>query len=152
MIIVKQKNGSVLINDKETHFVEHIKDKGMVVVHSDQHQVNADIMDVESVTYVSDAHATEWKDEGSEIERLKAELENKERANYIRSDHFGYMREWFFIYQNAIDDIKDVCKRADNRQPGIYTNLVAIIEQAEKKYQESQERFEKVQEKWNKKE
>ena len=150
MIIVKTKNGSVLINDKETHLVEHLKDKSMVVVRSDQHKVNANIMDVESVTYVNDAHAMEYKDEGLEVERLKAELAKKERDISQMCDHFGFIREWFFIYQEAFDRISDDCKRAERENNGIYVNPRAIIEQAEKKYAESQKRFEKVREKWDK--
>ena len=148
MIIVKTNNGSVLINDKETHLVEHLKDKSMVVVRSDQHKVNANIMDVESVTYVNDAHATEYKDEGSEIERLKAEIADKERELSQIYEHSGFMREWFFIYQNAFDRIKYEHEKAERENKGIYVNPCAIIDEAEKKYAESQKRFEKVAEKW----
>ena len=148
MIIVKTNNGSVLINDKETHLVEHLKDKSMVVVRSDQHKVNANIMDVESVTYVNDAHATEYKDEGSEIERLKSEIADKERELSQIYEHSSFMREWFFIYQDAFDRIKYEHEKAERENKGIYVNPCAIIDEAEKKYAESQKRFEKVAEKW----
>ena len=110
------------------------------------------IHDVESVTFATDAHPMEWKDEGLEVERLKAELEKEKRENHIMCEHFGFIREWFFIYQEAFDKIHDDCKRAERENQGIYVNPAAIIEQAEMKYAESQKRFEKVREKWDKKE
>ena len=152
MIIVKTKKGSVLINDKETHLVEHLKDKSMVVVRSDQHKVNANIMDVESVTYINDAHATEWKDEGLEIEQLKAELEKEKREKDQICKHSLFMREWFFIYQNAFYDIKNAAVRSKNGSKCEDMVIDSFIEQAEKKYAESQKRFEKVLEQWDKKE
>ena len=94
----------------------------------------------------------EWKDEGLEVERLKAELEKEKRENHIMYEHFGFIREWFFIYQEAFDRISDDCKRAERENNGIYVNPRAIIDEAEKKYAESQKRFEKVREKWDKKE
>ena len=108
--------------------------------------------EVKYVIYVTDQNSGSYHYNGSEIERLKAELEKEKRENDILCEHFEFIREWFFIYQNAFDDIKNVCKREEREHPGIYTNPAAIIKKAEKKYAESQKRFEKVREKWNKKE
>ena len=63
-------------------------------------------------------------------------------------EHFGYIREWFFIYQNAFDEIKDKARQAERENKGIYVSPVAIIEQAEKKYEESQKRFNEKRAKW----
>ena len=150
MIIVKTKNGAEFINDKFCTIIEHSK-KNKSVCYLDKGIGCQTIKNVESVTFVSDAQPIEYKDEGLEIERLKAELEKEKRENHIMFEHFGFIREWFFIYQEAFDKIHDDCKRAEREHPGIYVNLAAIIEQAEKKYQESQKRFEKVREKWDKK-
>ena len=130
----------------------HDKKAKQVSFHTRETRQGVTINDVESVTFITDTQAVEWKDEGLEIERLKAELENEKRENHIMCEHFGFIREWFFIYQEAFDKIRDDCKRAEREHPGIYVNPAAIIEQAEKKYQESQKRFEKVREKWDKKE
>ena len=152
MIIVKTENGAKFVNEKEAVMVCHDKKAKQVSFHTRETMQGVTINDVESVTFITDTQAVEWKDEGLEIERLKAELENEKRENHIMCEHFGFIREWFFIYQEAFDKIRDDCKRAEREHPGIYVNPAAIIEQAEKKYQESQKRFEKVREKWDKKE
>ena len=74
MIIVKTKNGSVLINERETHVVQHMKDKKMVIVRSDKDKMNASIHEVEGISYTNDAHDTKWQEEGSMVERLHKEM------------------------------------------------------------------------------
>ena len=152
MIIVKTENGAKFVNEKEAVMVCHDKKAKQVSFHTRETMQGVTINDVESVTFITDTQAVEWKDEGLEIERLKDELAKKEHDLSQMCDHFGFIREWFFIYQEAFDKIHDDCKRAEREHPGIYVNPAAIIEQAEKKYQESQKRFEKVREKWDKKE
>ena len=151
MIIVKTKNGDRFINDKAVIMVEHDREKAVVNAHGDK-GLYYHIEDVERVIYTNDAQPTKWEEEGSEIERLKAELKKNKREKHNTYEHFGFIREWFFIYQNAFYGIKNVCKRAEHDNPDICKNLVTIIEEAEKKYAESQERFENVREKWDKKE
>ena len=150
MIIVKTDNGAKFVNEKEAVMVCHDKKAKQVSFHTRETMQGVTINDVESVIFATDAHAMEYKDEGLEVERLKAELAKKERDLSQMCDHFGFIREWFFIYQEAFDRISDDCKRAERENNGIYVNPRAIIEQAEKKYQESQKRFEKVREKWDK--
>ena len=150
MIIVKTENGAKFVNEKEAVMVCHDKKAKQVSFHTRETMQGVTINDVESVTFITDTQAVEWKDEGLEIERLKAELENEKRENRIMCEHFGYIREWFFIYQNAFYDIKDKTRQAERENKGIYVSPVAIIEQAEKKYEESQKRFEEVRAKWDK--
>lgn len=141
MIIVKTKNGDRFINDKAVTMVEHNREKAVVNAYGDK-GVFFYIEDVESILYTNDTQPTSWKDEGSEIQRLKAVIEKKEKELSQMCEHFGYIREWFFIYQNAFDEIKDKTRQAESENKGIYVSPVAIIEQAEKKYEESQKRFE----------
>ena len=147
MIIVKTKNGSVLINDRETHAVEHLKDKAMVVVRSDKNKLNANILDVESMTYTSDAQPTQWEEKGLEVEQLMSELENAKNENHYIYEHAQFMRQWFFIYQNAFEAIKRARKDEIEGKP-IYRNIDSIIEQAESEYAESQKKWEQVCKKW----
>ena len=149
MIIVKTKNGDRFINDKAVTMVEHDKEKAVVNAYGDN-GVFFYIEDVEAVIYTNDAQPTEWKDEGSEIQRLKATIEKKDKEFDQMLEHSRFMREWFFIYQNAFNEIKDKTRQAERKNKGIYVNPVAIIEQTEKKYQESQKRFEEVRAKWDK--
>ena len=147
MIIVKTKNGDRFINDKAVTMVAHDREKAVVNAHG-ENGAYYHIEDVEGVIYTNDAQPTSWKDEGSEIQRLKGELDKKEKELSQMCEHFGYIREWFFIYQNAFDEIKDKTRQAERENKGIYVSPVAIIEQAEKKYEESQKRFNEKRAKW----
>ena len=72
MIIVKTKNGDKFINEKESVMVCHDKEKKQVSFHTREAMQGVKINDVESVIYITDAQPIEYKDEGSEIERLQA--------------------------------------------------------------------------------
>ena len=149
MIIVKTKNGDRFINDKAVTMVEHDKKNAEVNAYGDKGYL-FEIKDVEFIIYTNDAQPTSWKDEGSEIQRLKATIEKKDKESDQMLEHSRFMREWFFIYQNAFDEIKDKTRQAERENKGIYVSPVAIIEQAETKYQESQKRFEEAKAKWDK--
>ena len=151
MIIVKTKNGDRFINDKAVTMVEHDREKAVVNAYGDgDNGVFFHIEDVEGIIYTNDAQPTSWKDEGSEVQRLKAVIEEKEKELSKDYDHFGYIREWFFIYQNAFDDIKNADLRSKNGSKCEDSVIDALIEQAETKYQESLKRFEEAREKWDK--
>ena len=153
MIIVKTNNGDRFINEAETLQVNHIRDNALVEVWpsrwcNQQQQPQYYIIEhVESVIYTT--QETKWKDEGSEIQWLKAELEKKEKELSKEYDHFSYIREWFFIYQNAFDDIKNAVLRSKNGSKCEDSVIDAIIDAAEKKYKESEEKFEAVRKKWD---
>ena len=147
MIIVKTKNGDRFINDKAVTIVEHDREKAVVTAYRDD-GASYNINNVEGIIYTNDAQPTEWKDEGSEIQRLKAVIEKKEKELSKEYDHFVYIREWFFIYQNAFDDIKNAVLRSKNGSKCEDSVIDAIIEAAEKKHKESEEKFEAVRKKW----
>ena len=89
MIIVKTKNGDRFINDKSVTMVEHDKEKAVVNAYGDK-GVFFHIEDVEGIIYTNDAQPTSWKDEGSEIQRLKKELdEEREWGERMRD---GYLQ------------------------------------------------------------
>lgn len=150
MIIVKTKNGDRFINDKAVTMVEHDREKAVVNAYgaNGDRDVFFHIEDVEGIIYNNDAQPTEWKDEGSEIQRLKAIIEKKEKEFSQLCEHFGYVRDWFMIYEEAIILIKDQSKQAERENKGIYVSPLAIIEAAEKKHKESEEKFEAARKKW----
>ena len=150
MIIVKTKNGDRFINDKAVTIVEHNKEKAQVSYFCDDSEIGCDINDVECVIYNNEAQPISWKDEGSEIQRLKATIEKKDKEYDQMLEHSRFMREWFFIYQNAFDDIKNAFLRSKNGSKFEDYVIDALIDAAETKYQESQKRFEKVRAKWDK--
>ncbi len=165
MIIIETTNGPVMVNDREVRGFQFDKENGKVIVtfSSDMPQrivmkglgMTSQFEDrtltieaVEDVRYVGDQNSEAYKYEGSEIEKLKKQLEDEKRESHQMYEHAGFMREWFFIYQEAFDRIKYEHEKAERENKGIYVNPCAIIDEAEKKYAESQKRFEKVAEKW----
>ena len=149
MIIVKTKNGDQFINDKAVTMVEHDREEAVVNAYGEK-GAYYHIEDVEGIIYTNDAQPTLWKDEGSEIQRLKATIEKKDKENEQMYEHSRFMREWFFIYQNAFYDIKNAVLRSKNGSKCEDSVINALIEQAETKYQESQKRFDEVRSKWDK--
>ena len=149
MIIVKTKNGDRFINDKAVRMVEHDREKAEVNAFGDEGWYSH-IEDVESVLYTSDTQPTSWKDECSEIQRLKATIEKKEKEMSQTYEHFAYIREWFFIFQNAFVDIKNAVFRSKNGSKCEDSVINAIIDEAEKKYEESEKRFKEARAKWDK--
>ena len=93
MIIVKTKNGDRFINDKAFAMVEHVRDKAVVNAHGEK-GAYYHIEDVEGIIYTNDAQPMHWKDEGSDIQRMKKELdEQREWADKMRYEHLQMMQE-----------------------------------------------------------
>ena len=74
MIIVKTKNGDVFVNEKATHVVQHDRENKCVVIRSHKEGPNCVVKDVESIIYNNEAQPTQWMDEGSQIEKMRAQL------------------------------------------------------------------------------
>ena len=93
MIIVKTKNGDRFINDKAVTMVEHDREKAVVNAYGDK-GVFFHIEDVEGIIYTNDAQPTSWKDEGSEIQRLRKLLdEQREWGNKMRDEYMKIEQE-----------------------------------------------------------
>ena len=99
MIIVKTKNGDRFINDKAVTMVEHDREKAVVNAHGDK-GAYYHIEDVEGIIYTNDAQPTSWKDEGSEIQRLKKELEEEK-------DWGERMRDGYLKMEQERDELKE---------------------------------------------
>ncbi len=100
MIIIKTANGDRFINDAETLQVSHVKDKAQVEVWpsrwgNQQQQPQYFVIEhVEAVIYTNAAQATQWKDEGSELEKLKAKYnEHMEWRGKLRDEYMKVMQE-----------------------------------------------------------
>lgn len=148
MIIVKRTIGDAFINEEAVQSVMHDKQSKSVLIKDVEGKPSDAFYEVESVVYTNDAQPTQWKDEGSEIQRLKAIIEKKEKELSHICEHYGYMRECFLIYQNAFDDIKNAVFRSKNGSKCEDSVIDALIDNAEKKYQESQKKFEEAKAKW----
>jgi hypothetical protein len=117
MIIVKAKNGDYFINDKAVTMVGHDEEKAIVKVYCDNGPSRY-IEDVELVQYINDAEPTSWKDEGSEVQKLKAELETAGNEAHKAFRRLSYMREWIMLYEKAFLDI-DSAKDSKNMRSDV---------------------------------
>ena len=99
MIIVKAKNGDRFINDKAVTMVEHDREKAVVHVHGDKGMFFR-IEDVEGIIYNNDAQPIHWKDEGSEIQRLK-------KANEELNEWGGKLRDEYIKIEQERDELKE---------------------------------------------
>lgn len=79
MIIIKTKNGAVLVNDKEIITLRHdIEKHTATIIRNGGPMFNRGepITQVESIIFTNDATKTEWKDDGSEVKCLKESVKN----------------------------------------------------------------------------
>ena len=106
MIIVKTTNGDRFINDAETLQVSHVKDKAQVEVWpsrwgNQQQQPQYFVIEhVEAVIYTNAAQATQWKDEGSELEKLKAKYDEY-------TEWSGKLRDEYMKIEQERDELKE---------------------------------------------
>lgn len=102
MIIVKTKNGDRFINDKAITIVEHDKEKAIVKFICDETGNTGYINDVESIIYNNESQPISWQENGSEIERLKAKLdEYQEFIHKARDEQFHMLK--------LRDELKELC-------------------------------------------
>lgn len=145
MIIVKTDNGAKFVNEKEAVMVCHDKKAKQVSFHTRETMQGVTINDVESVTFITDTQAVEWKDEGSEVEKLKATIESKDKEINMLLRRGRYINHWLEIHKDAICKLKETAKKA---VVGVGPEAInAIIEDAEKEYDKSMKAFEEMLEK-----
>ena len=145
MIIVKTNNGAKFVNEKEAVMVCHDKKAKQVSFHTREMMQGVTINDVESVTFITDTQAIEWKDEGSEVEELKATIESKDKETTMLLRRGRYINHWLEIHRDAIYKIKETARKAI---VGIAPEIInMIIDEAEKEYDKSQKEFDEMLEK-----
>ena len=114
MIIVKTKSGDRFINDKAVTMVAHDREKAVVNAYVDKGAYHH-IEDVEGIIYTNDAQPTSWKDEGSEIERLKKSLdEQREWGNKMRDEYLKMEQER--------DELKERVAQLEQKAVADYAN------------------------------
>ena len=80
MIIIKTKTGDIFVNDREMMNVTHNRELHTADIHDGKgvgmlwHK--PPIEHVESVVYINEQTAKEWKDNGSELEYLRKEMDS----------------------------------------------------------------------------
>lgn len=127
MIIVKTKNGDCFINDKAVTIVEHNKENATVSYFCDETGYTGHINDVEGVIYNNESQPISWQDNGSEIERLKAKLdEYKEFIDKARDEQFER--------QKLCDDLAELCANLLNLKET--DELISRLDEIQEKVKE----------------
>ena len=128
MIIIKTKTGDIFVNDREMVNVTHNRELHTAEIHDGKGMVTLwrkpPIEHVESVNYINEQTAKEWKDNGSELvylhkemESLKMELQcqteiNKRTKERLR--HLGHdCVQWVQYYHEHMT--KELCEQMRNR-------------------------------------
>lgn len=80
MIIIKTKTGDIFVNDREMVNVTHNRELHTAEIHDNKATGmlwrKPPIEHVESVIYINEQTAKEWKDNGSELEYLRKEMDS----------------------------------------------------------------------------
>ena len=128
MIIIKTKQGDIFVNDKEMVNVTHNRELHTADIHDGKGVGilcrNPLIEHVESVIYINEQTAKEWKDSGSELEYLRKEKDSlklelqcqtviskraKERLRQLGHECV----QWVKYYHEHMP--KDLCEQMRNR-------------------------------------
>lgn len=144
MIIVRTNKGDRFINEEETIYVAHNKGNATVEVKLSRRRELYIIGNVESVQYLY-GKEIQWVDEGSEVEKLKATIESKDKEIKMLLRRGRYINHWLEIHKDAICKLKETAKKA---VVGVGPEAInAIIEDAEKEYEKSMKEFDEMLEK-----
>ena len=128
MIIIKTKTGDIFVNDKEMVNVTHNRELHTADIHDGKCMGTLwrkpPIEHVESVNYINEQTAKEWKDNGSELEYLRKEMDslkmelqcqteiNKRTKERLR--HLGHeCVQWVQYYHEHMT--KELCEQMRNR-------------------------------------
>lgn len=163
MIIIETKNGPVLLNDREVRGVafDKAKNEAIVTFANDMPQRmvmkgagfaskfedrTMTIADVEHVMYMGDQNSEKYTYQGSMVTTLEEVLKIERSKIREMETHSGFIRNWFFIFQQAFDQIKE-SQKAQKEGKNIFRSIDSIIEQAEREYNKSSEEYEKIRDK-----
>ena len=128
MIIIKTKTGDIFVNDKEMVNVTHNRELHTVDIHDGKgmgmlwHKPT--IEHVESVVYINEQTAKEWKDNGSELEYLRKEMESLKLELQCQTEITKNTKERLlqlghdcvqWVQYNHKDMPKDLCVLMRNR-------------------------------------
>ena len=144
MIIIKTKTGDHFINEKAVTEVKYDREKAVTNCHGPNgyfsHHEN-----VVGVIYTNDAHDTEFISNGCELMALEKRIKELLNARSRLLEHFKFMRSSYLIYREElfkIEGLIDKGKAAEDARE--------LIKEAENKYNELSDSFNKIREKLEK--
>lgn len=128
MIIIKTKTGDTFVNDKEMVNVTHNRELHTAEIHDSKGMGTLwrkpPIEHVESVNYINEQTAKEWKDNGSELEYLRKEKDSLKLELQCQTEISKRAKErlrllghecvqWVQYYHENMP--KDLCKQMRDR-------------------------------------
>ena len=128
MIIIKTKTGDIFVNDREMVNVTHNRELHTAEIHDGKgvgtlwHK--PPIEHVESVVYINEQTAKEWKDNGSELEYLRKEMDSLKLELQCQTEITKNTKERLrqlghecvqWVQYNHEDMPKDLCKLMRDR-------------------------------------
>jgi hypothetical protein len=144
MIIIKTKTGDHFINEKAVTEVKYDREKAVTNCHGPNgyfsHHEN-----VVGVIYTNDAHDTEFISNGRELMALEKRIDEMKNERRLLLKHFDFMRSSYLIYREElykIEGLIDKGKAAEDARE--------LIKEAENKYNELLDSFNKIREKLEK--
>ena len=144
MIIIKTKTGDHFINEKAVTEVKYDREKAVTNCHGPNgyfsHHEN-----VVGVIYTNDAHDTEFISNGCELMALEKRIDEMRNERRLLFEHFDFMRSSYLIYREElykIEGLIDKGKAAEDARE--------LIKEAENKYNELSDSFNKIREKLEK--
>jgi hypothetical protein len=144
MIIIKTKTGDHFINEKAVTEVKYDREKAVTNCHGPNgyfsHHEN-----VVGVIYTNDAHDTEFISNGCELMALEKRIDEMRNERRLLLKHFDFMRSSYLIYREElykIEGLIDKGKAAEDARE--------LIKEAENKYNELLDSFNKIREKLEK--
>ena len=145
MIIIKTKTGDHFINEKAVTAVHHDREKAVVSWYSDNgYQGHHE--DVVEVYYSNDAHDTEYRSKGCELEALEKRIDEMKNDRSLLFQHFDFLRSSYIVYREALLKIEASINKGEASADG----HKEIIKEADDKYNELEASFNKKREKLEK--
>lgn len=144
MIIIKTKTGDHFINEKAVTEVKYDREKAVTNCHGPNgyfsHHEN-----VVGVIYTNDAHDTEFISKGCELEALEKRIKELNNERSLLFKHFDFMRSSYLIYREGLSKIEGLIDKGKAAE-----DARELIKEAENKYNELSDSFNKIREKLEK--
>ena len=146
MIIIKTKTGDILLNEKTTQMVSHGKEDETVTITFPYNKPHPRIIeDVVEVYYANDVHDTQYRSKGCELENLEKRIDEMENKYSLLLKHFDFMRSSYLIYREGLSKIEGLIDKGKAAE-----DARELIKEAENKYNDLSDSFNKIREKLEK--
>ena len=144
MIIIKTKTGDHFINEKAITEVMYDREKSVTNCHGPNGYFSHH-NDVVEVYYTNDVHDTQYRSKGCELEALEKHIKELLNERSLLLEHLKFMRSSYLIYSEELSKIEGLIDRGKATE-----DARELIKEAENKYNELSDSFNKIREKLEK--